>query len=103
MSTIPEGKSSVDAGALANAVWGHAARALAASAVLTIDWCEEDGHELNQKQKIQLVYATLQAGANLEAVMARDIVSDLERNGVEVWGLSSELASLVRVAGENNA
>jgi hypothetical protein len=85
----------VDVGALGFALWSDAARALADATVFMIDWSEEDGFELNQKQKVQLVYATLQAGANLEAKFARTLIDEFEREGVDTWGLGSELATVL--------
>jgi hypothetical protein len=98
-STSTPERPKVDAGALASGLHGDAAMALAESVVLAIDWSEEADCELNQKQKVQLVYAALLASANLEATFARTIIDDLESSGVSAWGLRHELERLLGAKG----
>jgi hypothetical protein len=71
---------------------GEAAQAVSKAVVFAIDWCEQDGYELNEKQKIMLVYGAFQTNANLEASFARALIDESERAGIEDGGLSSELA-----------
>ena len=95
MSSSTRSHPRVDAGALGGAVYGEAVDALASAVVLAMDWSEEEGFGLNQKQKIKLVYAALCCSSNLEASMTKTIVDDLEGNGVEAWGLSDDFEQLL--------
>jgi hypothetical protein len=97
MSTSTPERPRVDVGALAASLHRDAAMALADTVVLAIDWSEEEGCELNQKQKVQLVYAALRASANLEATFARTLIDDIEGEGVATWGLGEELERLLGV------
>jgi hypothetical protein len=85
----------IDVGALSGALFDTAVQAAAESVVLTIDHLDEEENTLNQNQKISLVHETMRSFANLEAVMAKTLIDELEREDVEVWGLSSELESLL--------
>jgi hypothetical protein len=91
MSTVP----SIDVGALSGSLYGDAARVLAETLILGFDWAEEDENPLNQRQQVELTRAMLAACANLEASFARTLINDLESAGVETWGLSSELESIL--------
>ena len=98
-STSTPDRPKVDAGALAGSLHIDAAAALARTVVFAIDWSEEKGCELNQRQKVQSVDAALRASANLEATFARTLIDDLEESGVSAWGLSDELERVLGVKG----
>ena len=87
--------SRIDVGALSGVLFDTAVQAAAGSVILTIDYLDEEENELNQLQKITLVHETMRSFANLEAVMAKTLIDGLEREGVEAWGLSSELEGLL--------
>ena len=87
--------SRIDVGALSGVLFDTAVQAAAESVILTIDYLDEEENELNQLQKITLVHETMRSFANLEAVMAKTLIDGLEREGVEAWGLSSELEGLL--------
>jgi hypothetical protein len=88
----------VDIGALAGALYGEAAQRIADMVVLTIDHLDEDGHALNQIQKIALVRTALITAEGLEVHFAEDIKRTLENDGVATWGLNSDLERLLRKA-----
>jgi hypothetical protein len=86
----------VDVGGLGGAVFQQAAEALANTIVHAMESSDEQSFPLNEKQKSQLVEAALLFSSSLEAHMTRAIVDDLERAGVNAWGLPNELETLLR-------
>ncbi len=87
----------VDVGALAGAIFYDTASAIADTVALGINWAEESGHGLNESQKVELLRSALLATSTLEATIAAKLVDDLERAGVETWGLPSNLERLFSV------
>jgi hypothetical protein len=87
--------SRIDVGALSGALFDTAVQAAAESVVLTVDHLDDEENGLNQLQKIALVHETMRCFANLEAVMAKKLIDEFEREGVQAWGLSSELEGLL--------
>jgi len=88
-------RPSVDVGALSGELHGAAMDAMAATLIVAFDHLEEDDNPLNQLQRVELVREALLISANLEAMFARTIINDLERNGVATWGLDSDLERLL--------
>jgi hypothetical protein len=90
----------VDVGALSGALFNTVSQAAAEAVVLTMDYLDED-NPLNQLQKIQLVHEMTRSLANIEASFARELIDTLDRDGVQAWGLSSELERLLAKGGSN--
>lgn len=76
----------VDVGALSASLFDDVSRALAEVVTLTDDFLREDGRELNQLQKGELVHRAISAGSGLERTFLRDIRRTLRDDGVETWG-----------------
>jgi hypothetical protein len=87
--------SSVDVGAIAGNLQAEVADRLAETIVLTIDRLRDEERPLNQLQEIALVHTALRSFDGFERAAARCVVDDLTRNGVETWGLSTELSDLL--------
>ena len=95
MSATTTERPRVDIGALAGTIFDRVAEAMAATVVSTMDWCGESGRPLSRGQKLELVKTAILTATNLEAEIAKDIIDDLERSGVETWGLNDDLAKLL--------
>ena len=78
----------VDAHALTGACFHEFADALANTVSFTIDRCAESGYPLSERQASELMRSALLMSSDLEARIARHVIDDLERNGVEAWGWS---------------
>jgi hypothetical protein len=79
--------SRVDAGALVTALHADAARALADAVTFAVEWNREHGRALDEAQESELVYATILAGARLEARFTLAVLDELEDGGVTPYGL----------------
>jgi hypothetical protein len=86
----------IDVGSLAGAVFGDVSARLSQFVVQAFRWAEEDGRELDDHQKEQVLRALFASFDGLEASIVKTLISDLESSGVETWGLSSSLEDLVR-------
>ncbi|HWB57524.1 MAG TPA: hypothetical protein VG479_11355 [Gaiellaceae bacterium] len=62
-------------------------RAIAATVVYATEWNAERGRELDEHQKVELVYAALLASANLETRFTCAVVDALETGGITPYGL----------------
>src|SRR5690242_19424129 len=85
----------VDVGALAGEIRLGVSGRLAQMLEVAYDACDGRGHPLNSMQKIELTSAMLDVFDGFEREVARDIITALTSDGVEVWGLSVDLADLL--------
>jgi hypothetical protein len=85
----------IDVGALSGAIFGTIADRMASTVVRTMDNLDEKDNRLNQMHKVELVKCALEEFGTLEAMFAKTIVDELERSGVETWGLGEDLESLL--------
>jgi hypothetical protein len=99
MSTTTE-RPSIDVEGLAGMASYEVADALGTTLALALDWCEEGGYPLNSLQTSELVKAAILGSSNVEATIARQIIDEAERAGVEVGEFPFELE---RILGRNGA
>jgi hypothetical protein len=85
----------VDIGALAGAIQAEAATRFADMLVVGCEHLDEDGNPLNQNQRCSVTRAMLRHFDGFEAAVASLLKDDLERDGVEVWGLDDDLSKLL--------
>ena len=85
----------IDIGALAGALYNEAATRIAETVVEVIDWLDDDGNGLNQKQRTALVRTALISTEGLEAHFALSLKTTLAIEGVRTWGLSDHLERLL--------
>ena len=86
----------IDLRSLAGAVFGDISGRLSQFVVQAFRWTGEDGHQLNDHQKEQVLRALFASVDGLEAGIVKTLISELESSGVKTWGLSSSLEDLVR-------
>ena len=98
MATTAQG---VDVGALAAAIREDVTDRLATILVAGFEALEEDGRGLDQLQRADLTQWALDSFDGLERSIAEKLVGDLTRNGVEVWGLPTNLADLLPKDGDD--
>ena len=88
----------VDVGALAATVRGEAAERVASMIATTIKTLEEDGNGLNEKQAAEFIEGAVYFFDGFERACTTQIIADLSRAGVKVWGLPDRLKNLDAVA-----
>ena len=86
---------SVDVGALAGFIHNEAARQAARGIAFSINALREDDAPLNEKQVAELIEAAIVFFDGFERTVAAELVRNLTRQGVAVWGLPDALADLV--------
>jgi hypothetical protein len=64
--------------AVAGAISSDVHRRAAETVVLTTDWLAEEGRELNQMQKVELVQTAIRCFDGVEATVRREIERQLE-------------------------
>jgi hypothetical protein len=85
----------VDVGALAAAIRADVTDRLSTVLVAGFEALEEDDRGLDQLQRSDLTQWAFDSFDGLERSIAQKLVDGLTRNGVEVWGLSTNLADLM--------
>jgi hypothetical protein len=98
MATTAQG---VDVGALTAAIREDVTDRLSTILVAGFEALEEDGRGLNQLQRSDLTQWALDSFDGLERSIAQKLVADLTRNGIEVWGLSTDLYDLMPNEGDD--
>jgi hypothetical protein len=101
MTSTTTQRPKVDAGALAGAISNEVAERFASSLVVSFRRCEEDDRPLNDLQKIKLVEEALYVFNGFERFAAVQIVDDLTRHGISVWGLPTTLEDLLPEDGDD--
>jgi hypothetical protein len=84
----------VDVGALAGAIRLEATQRLSTLLSSGFQALEDNGLALNELQKAGLIEWALDVFDGFERAVARTLIRDLMEHGVEVWGLTRDLADL---------
>ena len=95
VATSATGAPRIDLGGLTGTVYHELTGRLASAINLVFEWCDEDGVELNDVQKVQILRAMFASFEGIEAKIAVEIRDDLDRLGIEWWGLSDDLQRMV--------
>jgi hypothetical protein len=78
----------VDVEALTNALHGDAAHVMATTLVCAFRSCAETDNPLNDHQQAEFIEWALSISSGLRASFTKTLIDELEREGVDAWGLS---------------
>lgn len=95
MTTTAIQPHSVDLGALAGAISGDVRERVSETVVRLFDNLDEDDRPLTQVQKVDAVRVVLDSFDGLEIAVADELIRELDRAGVETWGLSANFKKLL--------
>jgi hypothetical protein len=99
MTSTTNTTTRVDVGALAASIKGDAYRRLAAAFTASLTTLDDNENPLNETQRAEMLSGLLDSFDRFERSVAADLVHDLAKSGVTMWGLGDDLEDLLERLG----